>query len=156
MATKRKRKQRGRKPQARNSDPPGFWLFFLTRLLAGGIFAASLVFIYLDYEIRQRFEGNIQSEPAHVYARPVEIYPGAKLDGDQIEKSLQKHGYSQVEQISEPGQYARAGNLLFKAGSHRRVFGARSQRASSPAKCRISEISCGLALRTVLADSLER
>ena len=38
MAAKRKRNQRRRKASAQNTGPGGFWLFFITRLLAGGIF----------------------------------------------------------------------------------------------------------------------
>lgn len=82
------------------------------RILAGGIFATVVVLLYLDLEIRQRFSGNIQSQPAHVYARPLQLEAGASISADDLVQSLKRSGYRQVKQLSEPGEFFVSENLV--------------------------------------------
>lgn len=63
--------------------------------------------LYLDGVVREKFEGKKWQVPAHVYARPLELYRGRALDPALFERELKALGYRPVERLSGPGQYAR-------------------------------------------------
>lgn len=65
--------------------------------------------LYLDITIRAQFEGKRWALPARVYARPLELYPGAKLTPEQLAAELALLRYHQVAAPEEPGSYRRAG-----------------------------------------------
>ncbi|MDH3996726.1 MAG: hypothetical protein OET87_07200, partial [Desulfobulbaceae bacterium] len=44
---------------------------------------------YLDSLIREKFEGNLWSLPAVVYARPLELYPELAISIPELEDELQ-------------------------------------------------------------------
>ena len=68
--------------------------------------------MYLDYQIRERFSGNIQSQPAHVYARTLQIMPGVSLDADRLGKKLEQRGYREVTDITRPGEFRKTDSVL--------------------------------------------
>ena len=77
-----------------------------------GVFAAGAYTVYLDFTIRARFEGKKFALPARVYARPLEIYPGLKLNLSALTAELALLGYRQTSSAQEPGTYRwRGGNL---------------------------------------------
>ena len=73
-----------------------------------GLFAVSLAYVvYLDFVIRINFEGKRWALPAHVYARPLELYPGARLTPAQFNLELERLGYRYAYRPAEPGNYSR-------------------------------------------------
>ena len=84
-------------------------------VLAGAIF--SIVFgayiVYLDVSIRTQFEGKRWSIPARVYARPLEMYPGALLSADQFENELLVLNYNKTSIPSRSGSYWRNGDNFY-------------------------------------------
>ncbi len=63
--------------------------------------------LYLDVTIRDAFEGRKFALPARVYARALELYPGAKLSADALVAELQRLGYREHPDAEEPGSYRR-------------------------------------------------
>lgn len=59
--------------------------------------------IYLDAQLREKFEGKRWAIPAKVYARPLELYPGLKLTQDAFKAELQGLGYKLVQRADRPG-----------------------------------------------------
>lgn len=78
-------------------------------LLAGCLGAAGLALytLYLDGEVRAQFEGARWTLPAKVYADPVEIYVGQRLDADRLIRALQRQGYARHDDIGRPGRFRR-------------------------------------------------
>ena len=73
------------------------------------VFAVGYV-AWLDIRVRAQFEGKRWALPARVYARPVELWPGARLDPDTLEEELRRAGYHPEGRPSRPGSYHRAGD----------------------------------------------
>lgn len=73
------------------------------------VFAAGYV-VWLDIRVRAQFEGKRWALPARVYARPVELWPGARLDPDALEEELRRAGYHHEDRPRRPGSYLRAGS----------------------------------------------
>ncbi|KPJ95182.1 MAG: penicillin-binding protein 1B [Gammaproteobacteria bacterium SG8_11] len=75
------------------------------------LFTVSAVYVvYLDFQIRSQFEGKRWAIPAKVYARPLELYPQARLNADQFENELQVLAYHRSMNPDRPGSYFRKGN----------------------------------------------
>ena len=108
MAKRAKSRRRSRSRNRKNTRPGfgHFLLFITTRLVAGLAFVFIVVLVYFDYEIQQRLAGNLQSEPAHVYARPLELSPGSSIRPALVIQNLQRQGYKHTDQIAEPGEFA--------------------------------------------------
>ena len=68
--------------------------------------------LYLDSYIRYEFEGKRWTLPAHVYARPLELYPGLTLTVDQLEQELKLLGYRASLSGGRAGSYLRKDNEL--------------------------------------------
>lgn len=69
--------------------------------------------VYLDFVIRFSFEGKRWALPAHVYARPLELYPGARLSAAQFNLELERLGYRYTYRPSEPGNYTRQDDRFY-------------------------------------------
>jgi len=78
-------------------------------LLILGLLLASYT-LYLDLTVRAQFEGKRWALPARVYARPLELYPGAKLRPEQLATELAMLGYRDAGNSSDPGSYQRQGD----------------------------------------------
>ena len=83
------------------------WFWRLSILL---IVALSVWLVYLDAQVRQKFDGNKWTLPAKVYARPLTLYPGLLLSTQQLKAELQWNDYKAVSQVATPGTYGRDGN----------------------------------------------
>lgn len=68
--------------------------------------------LYLDHVIRQRFEGARWKLPAHVYARPLQLYGGLNMDLAAVRHALQNLGYRRESHVSGPGTYSIAPNHI--------------------------------------------
>ena len=109
----RKRSRRRRKTPQR---PPRrllwrlFKLVFWVALVSAPLLVGYL--FYLDREVRTQFEGKRWAVPARVFARPLELFPGVRLDPDRFQAELELLRYSKGRAAQAPGSYARAGNVL--------------------------------------------
>ncbi|MDX1496899.1 MAG: penicillin-binding protein 1B [Salinisphaeraceae bacterium] len=73
---------------------------------------AAMYTVYLDLRVRSQFEGARWSLPAKVYARPLEVYPGLKLNSSTLQEELQRLGYRASEELSGPGAYRAQGDRI--------------------------------------------
>ncbi len=71
--------------------------WFLSLLLLFGVVGA-IYTAYLDQTVRAKFEGKRWAVPARVYARPLELYAGAKIEPRQLMAEFQRLGYRRVKQ----------------------------------------------------------
>ena len=63
--------------------------------------------VWLDIRVRAQFEGKRWALPARVYARPVELWPGARMDPAALESELERSGYHREDRPSRAGSYRR-------------------------------------------------
>lgn len=69
--------------------------------------------IYLDVQVRERFEGRLWAVPSKVYARALELRPNMVLNPDSFEQELKLMAYEHVKQFPQrAGQYRRWGNYF--------------------------------------------
>ncbi len=87
------------------------WAIFATGVLFTSLGAIVIVGAF-DKVITSKFEGKKWQIPSHVYARPLELYSGAKQSKELLEWELDKLGYREVEKISAPGQYKIADSVI--------------------------------------------
>ncbi|MFT6955171.1 MAG: penicillin-binding protein 1B [Halieaceae bacterium] len=71
---------------------------------------AVLMLVYLDARITATFIDNMWELPAKVYARPLELFAGAKIAPDDLAYELEILGYRKVTSARRPGEVSRAGN----------------------------------------------
>lgn len=95
------------KPSKQSESLKSRWLravfiFFLKLGLVASAFAA-VGMIYLDAQLKEKFEGKRWAIPAKVYARPLELYPGLTLSQDAFKAELQGLGYKLVQRADRPG-----------------------------------------------------
>lgn len=110
--TKRPVKTAKRKTKAKQK--PSFlkkiWLLIKKPMLK---FCALLVFVfvcylgYLDYTVREQFEGKRWAIPARVYASPVELYAGLKINAKQLTGLLKKLHYRSDNKLSSQASFHR-------------------------------------------------
>ena len=62
--------------------------------------------LWLDREVTSAFEHKQWVLPARVFARPLELYPGANVSRDRLIRKLETLGYQQVAAPTVVGQYA--------------------------------------------------
>ncbi|OQK18281.1 penicillin-binding protein 1B [Methyloprofundus sedimenti] len=67
---------------------------------------------YLDYTLREQFEGKRWAIPARVYANPVEIYAGSKLNAQQFLTLLQKLHYRSDSKLSSQATYYKSAQKI--------------------------------------------
>ena len=99
--------KRGRRPRSRGRAQRFLlrigWRAALAALVLGAGYVA-----WLDLRVRAEFEGKRWALPARVYARPVELWPGARLDPDALEAELRRSDYHHADHPGRPGSYHRA------------------------------------------------
>ncbi len=104
-------KRQVRKPKRKSRS----WWWLLSALVpvlaAGGVVLFFYVG-YLDFTVREQFEGKRWSIPARVYASPVELYTGAAMDSKDFEDLLVQLHYRQDRQLDGEGVYYHQGNLI--------------------------------------------
>jgi penicillin-binding protein 1B len=83
--------------------------------------------VLLDHQIVREFEARRWSEPARVYAEPLELYAGLRLGQDAVEQELRRAGYRRVAvNALAPGSYSVApGRLTLNARAVRFYDGLR-------------------------------
>jgi penicillin-binding protein 1B len=106
----KKRRRTPRKTQSnswRRFMPPRF--FWLT-LLAFSMVIVTLWLVFLDFQVRTKFDGKKWAIPARVYARPLEIYEGLLLKPEELKRELHSVGYRHIKDVYEAGQFSVKGN----------------------------------------------
>ena len=119
-ATKPAARRRGGRSRRRGSKRRSLgglkWatgLLVLVALVVGGYA------LHLSQVVRVKFEGKRWAVPARVYARPLELYVGARVTPEQLQAELERLGYRKVKHPRQPAQWSRAGGrFLF----HTRPF----------------------------------
>jgi penicillin-binding protein 1B len=113
--SKRKKKTGGKRKKTGRSGSRG-WLgrFWRFGLLLCGIFLGLLVpwAAYLNYQVTTEFEGRKWDLPSRVYARALDLYPGAAMTLRDLEMELAASAYRASDRPSAPGQYHVSGNRV--------------------------------------------
>ncbi len=112
-----------RRPRTRLNSPASrrrkgkpkssWWLKALIPVLLVGGFLLSSYIGYLDYTVREQFEGKRWSIPARVYASPVELYAGLAYSGKDFEDLLLQLHYRQDPQLDAEGSYFLKGEQVY-------------------------------------------
>jgi penicillin-binding protein 1B len=82
----------------------------LLKLFLATLVIGALLIIYLDARVTTTFKDKMWELPAKVYARPLELYQGAKLTADDLAYELELLGYRKVSSPRSPGQVSRNGS----------------------------------------------
>ncbi|MEY3289109.1 MAG: hypothetical protein RLZZ419_1351 [Pseudomonadota bacterium] len=80
--------------------------------LAIGLFMFSSYLGYLDYNVRNQFEGKRWAIPARVYASPVELYAGHTLLAGKFEALLRILHYRRDADLAAEGSYFKKGSII--------------------------------------------
>ncbi len=88
------------------------WLLLFVLGLAAAMVVVGIIYVpVLDSTIRNQFEGKRWAVPARVYARPLELYTGKALTGEQFAKELAVLHYRPVSAPPDsPGTFLRRRN----------------------------------------------
>lgn len=68
--------------------------------------------VYLDAQVRYKFEGKRWHLPAQVLARPLELFEGQALNPDNLEQELALLEYTKNSSVDRPGTYWRDGSRI--------------------------------------------
>ena len=106
----RKTRRRGRR---KSSSPVRKRLrTAVRRLLVLAVLVTAGYVGWLDFHVRDQFEGRRWSIPARIYARPVELYPGMPMDADALEDALRGAGYTRRRAANRAATYSRDGDRI--------------------------------------------
>jgi len=96
-------------------------IVFFTLLSVSLIIFTAYLF-YLDQRITQRFEGRIWQLPAHVYARPLELFVGKTISAKQVAFELDYLNYQKVEQLPQKAAQYRHWDNIFEIKTRDFIF----------------------------------
>ncbi|MFO8084610.1 MAG: penicillin-binding protein 1B [Desulfobacterales bacterium] len=80
---------------------------FLIFCMLLGVYAFSLIML-----AKEKFGEKKWDLPARIYARPLELYPGMKIDAENFEKELILMQYRRVDRIDGTGSFSRLRNTF--------------------------------------------
>jgi penicillin-binding protein 1B len=89
-----------------------FGLLVLVILLIGFVLLGAYM-IRLDAIVRDKFEGKRWEIPAKVFARPLEIFNGARLTKDNLQQELTLLNYKKSDSYQTPGTFVEKGSTLY-------------------------------------------
>ncbi len=88
------------------------WLGLLVKLAVVAGLALAGYMMYLDAIVQERFAGKRWTVPARVYARPLELYAGQKLQQQDFMTELQALGYRRTTAAQRPGSMSVNGSQV--------------------------------------------
>jgi penicillin-binding protein 1B len=116
--TRRSRTRKPKSSSARVLTKWGrFWRYTFYALIIVTLLMAIWT-IYLDIQVRQKFEGKKWALPARVYAQPLELYQGLSLTPALFEQELKALGYSFNGDIRKPGNMVKKNNFISGVDYH--------------------------------------
>lgn len=107
------------------------WHLLRVPLLLGAGFAFGFVVpyaVYLDQQVRERFDDLSWQIPSRVLARPLELTPGTPMTAEALQLELEASRYRVDAEARVPGTYARSGTRFVIS---RRAFAAFEGRAAA-------------------------
>lgn len=99
---------KSRKPKKPARKPSGLWARLrrlLLLLVSLGLAALLFYGIYLSQLVTIKFEGKRWAVPARVYAKPLELYPGAAISPARLRAEIKRLGYREQQQPGAPGTW---------------------------------------------------
>ena len=111
MTIKKKSKSKSR-PQSKPAKTSYGFRRFIKWSAVVALFVFAAYVYYLNDIIDDRFDGDTWAIPSRVYARPLELYSGLKLDLESLIYELGLSTYRQVSAIPKAGQYRFVGNSI--------------------------------------------
>jgi len=91
-------------------------------LLSVSLIFFSAYLFYLDQRITQRFEGRIWQLPAHVYARPLELFAGKAISEEQVLFELDYLNYQKIQQLPQRAAQYRHWDNIFEIKTRGFIF----------------------------------
>ena len=104
------RSPRSRSKRRSGGSRPWFGWALKLFLVALVIFAG--IAVYLDAVVQEKFSGKRWTIPATVFARPLELFVGQKLDKEDFLIELDALGYRRERAVDGPGVISVAGNTV--------------------------------------------
>ncbi len=104
------RSPRSRSKRRSGGSRPWFGWALKLFLVALVIFAG--IAVYLDAVVQEKFSGKRWTIPATVFARPLELFVGQKLDKEDFLMELDALGYRRERAVDGPGVISVAGNTV--------------------------------------------
>ncbi|MGE0485733.1 MAG: penicillin-binding protein 1B [Gammaproteobacteria bacterium] len=86
--------------------------FYLRHLLLWFAVGLAAYWLWLDREVASTFQARQWSLPARVYARPLELFPGAMVSATRLRRELARLGYEEVGRPLARGQFVAKGNVV--------------------------------------------
>ena len=111
------------------------WRFLRFALLATLLAAAGFT-LYLDFRVRDEFEGRRFALPARIFARPLELHVGLRMPQADVVDELKLLGYRDVARPGEPGWYPARGEPPGDRAAPVRVLGRRAAGAQRERRLR--------------------
>jgi len=114
----KKRSSRGGKVKK-----PSWWRVPFFKFLFVFVCLLAVFLLYQDFSLRKKFSGKRWSIPAHVFARPLELYQGLELSADQFVEELGLLGYLVDPSVEFSGSFSHSSGLRGDEFSiHKRFF----------------------------------
>ncbi len=104
------RSSRSRSKRRSGASRP--WLGWIIKLSIVALVLLAGVAVYLDAVVQEKFSGKRWTIPATVYARPLELFVGQKLDKDDFLNEVDALGYRREKSVSGPGTVSVASNAV--------------------------------------------
>lgn len=108
----RPRSSRSRTPKRNDSPRLRKWLGWALKLGLVGLVVLAGFAVYLDAVVQEKFSGKRWTIPAKVYARPLELFVGLKLNEADFLQELGALGYRREASVSGPGAVAVSGSTV--------------------------------------------
>jgi penicillin-binding protein 1B len=93
-------------------DRPGKLRRFLRFAFLAAALAAASFILYLDFRVRDEFEGRRFALPARIYARPLELHAGLRIPQAEVVSELREDGYREAPREGESGWFVKNGDGL--------------------------------------------
>ncbi|MDY0205799.1 MAG: penicillin-binding protein 1B [Pseudomonas sp.] len=111
--TQKRKSQPNKKPTTRGKAKASRnWLSLFIKLSIVAAVLLAGVLIYLDAIVQEKFSGKRWTVPAKVYARPLELFAGQKLNKNDFITELNALGYRNEPSASSAGAVSVNGNTI--------------------------------------------